>query len=94
MTEETLVKLLADAPVADRASLLDRESAGDPELRASVEARLAASEGREARSPHEPDSDPASPPGSSVATIYCSTSNNVSVPAQVRRCLRSTDYRA
>jgi serine/threonine protein kinase len=75
MTEETLVKLLADAPVADRASLLDRESAGDPELRASVEARLAASEGREARSPHEPDSDPASPPGSSVATIVAGPGN-------------------
>jgi serine/threonine protein kinase len=65
MTEETLVKLLADVPVADRASLLDRESAGDLELRARVEARLAAREGREADLQHGPD--PAG--GSSVATI-------------------------
>jgi serine/threonine protein kinase len=77
MTEETLVKLLSGVPVSDRASLLDRECAGDPELRASVEARLAACEGPETHSPHEPDPDPdpASPPGSAVATIVAGPGN-------------------
>ena len=42
MTEEALFELAFNAPVADRAALLDRVCGGDPALRARVEALLAA----------------------------------------------------
>jgi len=42
MSEQTLFELALKSPEADRAAVLDRECAGNPELRARVEARLAA----------------------------------------------------
>jgi serine/threonine protein kinase len=42
MTEETLFELAVNTPEAERAALLDRECAGDPALRARVEALLRA----------------------------------------------------
>src|SRR5262245_56880931 len=42
MNEETLFELALQTPEADRPALLDRECAGNPELRARVEALLAA----------------------------------------------------
>ncbi len=42
MSEESLFELALHAPDAERAALLDRECAGDPALRARVEALLAA----------------------------------------------------
>jgi len=42
MSEQTLFELALNAPEADRAAVLDRECAGNPDLRARVEARLAA----------------------------------------------------
>jgi serine/threonine protein kinase len=66
MTEEAIVEVALNTPAPDRASLLDRECAGDPELRASVEARLAASEVREARLPQGPEPAPGSSAGTTV----------------------------
>ena len=42
MTEEALFKLALNTPEAERPALLDRECAGNPALRARIEARLAA----------------------------------------------------
>src|SRR5262245_15190371 len=42
MTEEHLFDLALHAPPGERAALLDRECAGNPELRARIEALLAA----------------------------------------------------
>ncbi len=42
MTEEALFQLALNTPVAERPALLDHECAGNPALRARVEARLAA----------------------------------------------------
>src|SRR6185436_239820 len=43
MSEESLFELALNALAADRAALLDRECAGNPELRARIEALLRAS---------------------------------------------------
>src|SRR5258708_4949840 len=42
MNEETLFELVLNTPEANRAALLDRKCAGNPELRQRVEALLAA----------------------------------------------------
>jgi eukaryotic-like serine/threonine-protein kinase len=42
MTEEALFELALNTPSSDRAALLDRECAGDPDLRSRVEALLVA----------------------------------------------------
>ena len=58
MTEETLFELALNTAAADRATLLDRECGGDPELRAHVLALVAAHERLNASSRAEQ-----SPPG-------------------------------
>ena len=44
MTEETLFELAIQSPQTERASILDRECAGNPDLRLRVEALLRAHE--------------------------------------------------
>ncbi|HMP15785.1 MAG TPA: hypothetical protein PKD72_02080, partial [Gemmatales bacterium] len=59
MTEETLFELARNTPEAERAALLDRACAGQPELRARVEALLQA----------DADSSPLSKPSPTIDAI-------------------------
>jgi serine/threonine protein kinase/tetratricopeptide (TPR) repeat protein len=63
MTEETLFELALNTPTADRATLLDRECAGDPDLRTRVEALLAARQVLESLARREPAPASPTPPG-------------------------------
>src|SRR5262249_24611611 len=63
MTEETLFELALRTPAAQRATLLDRECAGDPDLRAQVEALLEA----HARRKPDPEAAPATCAGPTAA---------------------------
>jgi eukaryotic-like serine/threonine-protein kinase len=54
MTDDTLFELALNTPMSDRAALLDRECAGDPDLRSRVEALLAARQVLESRARQEP----------------------------------------
>src|SRR5690242_10694537 len=65
MTEESLFELAVATPAADRPALLDRECAGDPALRARVEALLAAHERLEAG----PAARPSPPPATGEAAV-------------------------
>ncbi len=63
MTEESLFELVLNTPDAERGALLDRECAGNPELRRRLDALLAAhaaSQSVRCRTPsHRPDGPPA-----------------------------------
>jgi serine/threonine protein kinase len=69
MTEEDLFEAVSNTPTRDRTKLLDRECAGEPELRARIESRLAVPELPEVRSQDEPDRAPTPDPcAASTAT--------------------------
>ena len=73
MSEESLFELALQTPVADRAALLDRDCAGNPEQRARIEALLRASAKDsnilEATGAFDPDPDVAKPCGEATVTF-------------------------
>src|SRR3954471_22723177 len=74
MTDESLLALLRETPEGERAGILGRECAGDPERRARLEAQLkadAASSFTEAFLPQpETEDDPAELLGTVIAGRY------------------------
>jgi serine/threonine protein kinase/tetratricopeptide (TPR) repeat protein len=68
MTEEALFELALNIPTAERAALLDRECAGDPDLRSRVEALLAARQVLESLLRREPAPASPTPPGEAPTT--------------------------